>query len=245
MTHATLILSSQPKVSSTITQIFLCVIAACQYNHRMIDQEMNKQILDYLARHVQASSRELSHDLGITKSGVRYHLAILARQGSIEVVPSGEIRQDSPGRPRRYFRLKEDGRSNHLSELISILMNQFEPEQAVSRQAFYNALAQAMLPKSQQVASLNAHHLNLLIDFLNERHYSARWEAHRNGPRIVFQTCPYARIWPDHPSICILDRRIIALWTGADVQQTANMNETREAGNLCIFEVETRRQSSS
>ena len=74
-----------------------------------------------------------------------------------------------------------------------------------------------------------------VIDRLNEFSYHARWEAGKEGPRILFGHCPYRSIIADYPELCKMDAALIEWLSESRVNQVAKLDQKLGGTPLCIF----------
>ena len=70
---------------------------------------------------------------------------------------------------------------------------------------------------------------------LNELHYRARWEAHAQGPRVIFEHCPYAAILEKHPELCRMDGFLLEELLGADITQSVRLELNVRGLPFCMF----------
>jgi predicted ArsR family transcriptional regulator len=75
------------------------------------------------------------------------------------------------------------------------------------------------------------------IDHLNTMHYHSRWEAHASGPRIIFESCPYASVIAAHPELCRMDQKLLERHLGGNVEQTAKLEKGSRTIPVCVFSI--------
>jgi predicted ArsR family transcriptional regulator len=77
--------------------------------------------------------------------------------------------------------------------------------------------------------------LNQVIDWLNQRHYRARWEASGTGPRIIMEHCPYLTVQEEFPDICRIDGRILSHLAGVQPENAQLQSLNTPGVDHCIF----------
>ena len=204
----------------------------------MSETATRQSIVDYLQSHSYASTKELARELGITLSGVRYHLSMLSRDGLIEEIDQKDPDKGERGRPPRFVRLAVKNRPHNLDQLARALIRlvkstDFKPATPIDVEVL---LADLLAGQPEMIASL-PRRLTGVLRSLNQQHYKSTWEARPQGPRIVFHNCPYAAVWADLPSLCQMDQLIVAKMLGADVEMLQTMFDENTEASTCIFQV--------
>ncbi len=159
-------------------------------------------LLAYLKKHPGATVREMARALGMTSANVRHHLSALLAQGL--VVAEREEGTPQRGRPARRFYLTDKAFPPHLEYLTRALL-----EHLRHRGIPISALCPFFCGSSPDEGPLRKR-LEHALAFFRERSYQPRWEAHREGPRILFERCPYGLLTRDFPELCQLDREALA-----------------------------------
>jgi predicted ArsR family transcriptional regulator len=209
-----------------------------------------QRILEYLEAHRAVTTGELSRALDTTEANIRRHLAILQEQGQAAVV--GERPSAERGRPARLFGLSEQVLGNNLDLLASALLEEMSdrPEEEsppwAERTAarLYTRMAgsagknparepAAGEPKSGSLGQRLYH----VVGQLNHYHYQARWEAHREAPRLILGHCPYAGIIEQHPELCQVDAILLSKLLRSEVQPIALRERDRLGMPHCVFRV--------
>lgn len=190
-----------------------------------------QKILAFLKKQNIATALEISAALHVTSANVRHHLAMLARDGRVEV--TGRRSAGARGRPQKVYRLGKALLGDNLAGLTQALLEQVPPGQVEDTlQAVGRALAGA--PAGGSSTAL-MRRLAMAVERLNAANYHARWEAHASGPRIVLGHCPYAAVIGCHPELCRVDATLLVTLLGVDVEQIARLEQT-ELGNIyCAF----------
>ncbi len=202
----------------------------------MADAATRKAILEYLHRRPFASSQELARELGITLSGVRYHLSRLAREGLVEDANPPLDQKLDRGRPPRTVRLTEQNRLHNLDRLTRALARlALEPQPAMPGKIEVR-LAELLAGEPAPGTSLPKRLANAIL-LLNRQQYSSSWEARSSGPRITFGNCPYAAVWHDLPVLCQMDRLMLERLLGAEVELVQTMFPAGSTEGTCIFQM--------
>jgi predicted ArsR family transcriptional regulator len=196
-----------------------------------------QRILEQISNKHSLSAGELSLALGSTAANIRYHLAILLREGAIEIVDqrTGAGR----GRPTRLYALTQYARAHNLEKLADALLQEMlEGLQPEERLEVLKRIASRLCGQPANSGNLTQR-LNVCVHLLNEMNYQTRWEARSSGPRLVFAHCPYAMILSRHPELCQLDASLLEEMLEASVSQVARLAPSRQGGKVCIFTVST------
>ena len=196
------------------------------------------QIIGFLRKNPTASTVEISRSLQITKAGVRYHLNLLVGLKKIEKVTLPG--SNKKGRPTYLFRLAKESLPENFSHLIdglfAILQSIVPPQEIAPQLAAY--LAGQIPPQITPTQKLNR-----LRTFFTQNGYTARWEAYTSGPRILFRSCPYAAILPEHPELCAMDAGIISTYLGQPFEQTARIDTEYAKIPACVFTLKTHQEA--
>ena len=193
-----------------------------------------QRILEQISSKHSLSAAELSLALGTTPANIRHHLAILLKEGAIEILDRRP--GASRGRPTYIYALAQQARAHNLDKLAdALLLELLEGLQPGERLAALRRIAER-LGKQAGSGSLTGR-LNTCVRLLNEMNYQARWEARSSGPRLVLAHCPYATILPQHPELCQVDASLLESALASTVVQTARLAPGRQGGKECIFAV--------
>ena len=201
-----------------------------------------KSILDYLQNKPQATAIELSRALKMTPANVRHHLGILIEEGAVELAT--RVPPHGRGRPALLFTLTQKSHGNNLDGLSHALLKAYIEDRSVEKRsqmlrhiASYLAMSDENKPVSQpasQPASLT-HRLYQAIQHLNKMGYQARWEAHREAPRLLLGHCPYATILQEHPELCQIDAYLLEELLGVPVDQIKKLAQDSRGARYCLF----------
>ena len=121
------------------------------------------------------------------------------------------ISQPKPvrGRPRAYFSLAPVKRFNNMISLADALLHLLvKTEDTTSEIKNLVEIARHILPPGTAAATLTQR-LNHLVKELTGLGYQARWEAHADGPQVVFRNCPYHPLPDKYPELCRMDALVI------------------------------------
>jgi predicted ArsR family transcriptional regulator len=196
-------------------------------------QYTRKQIIEYLRTHTTASVPELSKALSLTLSNIRHHIRELESQQILE--QAGSEPPSGRGRPVLQYRLTTRALEDNLVSLATALLVQTTGNlDADQRRDFYQQLARQMTAQVEMVRT-PTQQIQQAIQWLNNHHYQARWEASATGPRITLAHCPYLALLPDYPSMCQLDTAIISELNKRPMSLTNQQTETHHHPYPCIF----------
>lgn len=194
-----------------------------------------QRILAYLQSQRAATAGELARALHVTPANIRHHLSILVADGRARVL--GERHPQGRGRPLQVYGLGDAAAGDNLSGLADAALSQWlaglPPEvQDSALQALAAQLA-AVAPGEQGGAV--ARRLAPAVERLNALHYQSRWEAHAQGPRVIFEHCPYAAIIGKHPELCRMDKFLLQALLGSEVTQSARLELNARGLPFCMF----------
>jgi predicted ArsR family transcriptional regulator len=205
-----------------------------RYNMRM--KTSRQRLLEYLQTRYPISAAELSQALRMTEANARYHLGILIEQGLVEIV--GQRSTPGKGRPIHLYSPARQSLGENLDQLASALLQELQSQLAPQEQAvlLQQVARRLMGPSTQNRGSSHlTQRLYHAIQQLNVQHYQARWEAHRDAPRLILEHCPYAAILPQHPELCQMDSALLEGLLGAPVEQIARLAPDARGLPHCVF----------
>jgi len=196
-----------------------------------------QRILNYLQNHHGVTAAEIGRALRVTPANIRHHLSILATDGRAKIV--GERRPSGPGRgrPVQMYGLGDTASGDNLSGLAEAALTQWlatlPPDR---RDSALGALAAhlADVPAGGRPGPITGR-LARAVTRLNALSYRARWEAHAQGPRVIFEQCPYAAILDKHPELCRMDGLLLKELLGAETAQTARLELNARGLPFCMF----------
>jgi predicted ArsR family transcriptional regulator len=184
-----------------------------------------QKVLAYLTKNRNASARELSRALKMSAATVRHHLRVMTSDGRLEI--SFVRGRDGRGRPEKVFSLPRSALGDNLSALGDAVLA--EAGTSVRMEAVAKRLAGQTSFADQSVAK----RLNLTVNQLNEMNYHARWEAGPQGPRLIFDHCPYAKLIEKHPELCRMDEELVYQLMGDRAMQLFKIGKDGSA--MCVF----------
>ncbi len=189
------------------------------------------EIIEYLREHPSATVVEISVALGMTRANIRYHLGRLMKEGQVTMAdgsaPGGR------GRPAALFRLSRAAQKRNLEGLAGALLAElFEALPDENQLPALRRIAGRIAPPLPPAGNLTRR-VTQAVQHLNALAYHARWEAHRDGPRIFLASCPYAGLSAEHSALlCSLDACILENVLGLPVERKS------PAGSFpCIYTI--------
>jgi len=201
----------------------------------MTKPNARQRVLAYLQAHPGVTAGETSRALRVTPANIRHHLSILVSDGRAKIL--GERRGQGRGRPLQLYGLGDMAAGDNLSGLADAALSNWLtgllPEQ---RDSVLQALAAQMASiASNERTGVIARRLALTIERLNRLHYQSRWEAHAQGPRLIFEHCPYAAIIEKHPELCRMDKFLLQELLGVETTQSAKLELNARGLPFCMF----------
>jgi predicted ArsR family transcriptional regulator len=197
-------------------------------------QSTRQRILTYLNTYHQATAPQLATIFDRTQANIRYHLNILQQDGHIEIV--GQSPHSGAGRPTYIYMLTKESQEDALDQLASALLEQTISARSVrQRNQHLQGIADKLIrtqPEPQKSITLQ---LSAAIQRLNELRYKSHWEAHIDGPKILFAQCPYAKIINRHPELCEMDALLISTLTGIKCQLEQKISRSQAGPDHCQF----------
>jgi predicted ArsR family transcriptional regulator len=200
-------------------------------------QDTRQQILEILKRRGEVTVQDLSNELGLTSVTVRHHLEILRSEGYIS---DPEVqRSNRPGRPRYVYRLTSTAADlfpNNYSGLASALLDTIQecvpPEE---REALLERAAERIAERAGNLPDEPEGRMESAVTFLNQQGYVSRWEKDEQGEFLIYvSSCPYHHVSKTHSETCQIDRTMLQLLTGAEVERLKN---EAKKGKLCVYAV--------
>ena len=183
------------------------------------------KVLAYLTRTRTASVREISRALKMSAANVRHHLRVLVSDGRLELMAVEE--HDRRGRPEKLYSLPRAALGDNLAALSDALLVEAGMKVRVE------TLAKRLVGEFDFAGQPIVKRLNLVIEKLNQMNYHARWEAGREGPRVILGHCPYAAIIEKHPELCRMDAALLKDLTGESAEHLSKIGQ--EKSLACVF----------
>ncbi|HEY6072098.1 MAG TPA: hypothetical protein VIV15_01615, partial [Anaerolineales bacterium] len=158
-----------------------------------------------------------------------HHLSVLAADGRI--APVGK-RRDGRGRPETLYSLSPALAGDNLPALLDAALTEWLASLAPEQQAALLAsLGRRMAGAGEPASVPLVKRLNAVVEKLNKLHYSARWEAGAEGPRLILGRCPYAAVIASHPELCRMDSAMLSASLNRPLEQKAKLQPS------CIFQL--------
>ncbi|HEY8487353.1 MAG TPA: HTH domain-containing protein [Limnochordales bacterium] len=178
---------------------------------------------------------ELASALGISRSAVQQHLALLEREGMV----SASSRRRAAGRPSRVFRLSDAGyeqfprRYDLLSTRTLQVLQQSMGEQALEQLLSQVAeqVACELMPRVQAAAP--SRRVAVVVGLMNELGYEAR--AADDLQSIEAVNCVYHHLAAQTRAVCRFDVRLLSRLLGCCVEQSACM---ADGAPHCLFHLQ-------
>lgn len=207
-------------------------------------QITRQRILDYLDINRTATSIELSRAFRMTSANLRHHLGVLQNEGLINVV--GQESSEGRGRPTKIYMIAKQSGEHNLGELASALFEQIlGTRESKKRTQNLKQIALRLQGETGDNRGSITQRLAAAVDRLNALRYRAHWEAHTDGPRIIFRQCPYAAIIDTHPELCQMDAHLLGGIIDEVVTQTAKIDRKPNGVAACVFAIGRNQKSSN
>lgn len=193
-----------------------------------------QHILEYIQSKEVACAAEISRALHMTAANARHHLSSLKDEGVVTVI--GQRPSSGRGRPVDLYRLTLPLARHNLDGLANALL--LELLERTDRQVddgLLEKLATRLLAEGLPTSKNLTQRLSQAVQRLNRMNYQARWEANVQGPRVIFQHCPYAAIIGGHPEICQMDQLMLKNMLNLPVQQLAKLEMAPSGIPQCVF----------
>lgn len=184
-------------------------------------QETRQYILNILKERGEATVDDIVADLrkrrgAITAVTVRHHLARLQEE---DLITTPQLRhRNAPGRPQHVYTLtdaaKEYFPNNYrplAAHLVEQLVTHLPPRQI---NVILEGVAERMAADADVGDLPLPERLDLVVDYLNQHGYTARWEQHPEGYLLQTTNCPYHHIANNNPALCEMDMRLVASLLG-------------------------------
>ncbi len=191
-----------------------------------------QRVLTYLEGHRGASAAEVARALKVTPANVRHHLGLLVSDGLVQVL--GLRSGAGKGRPVQSFGLSDSGMGNHLAGLAAAALRLWLAAGAGDERTLAQELCAALPPAGQGGITRR---LALVVEHLRPLGYAPRWEARAEGPRVIFEHCPYAAVLAEHPFLCRVDEALLENRLGLKVSLLASLERNERGAPVCVFGV--------
>lgn len=195
------------------------------------DRRTRDRVVSLLHEGGPATARTLADELGVVPAGVRRHLDALVAEGRVESREQPQRPDRGRGRPARFFRLTDLGRSafahtyDDLAARALRHLARHGGEEAVARFA------------AEQVAELEEHceqamaeagddpvgRVEALAAALSREGYAASASAIATGGQVCQHHCPVAHVAREFPQLCEAETAAISRLVGSHVQRLATI----------------------
>jgi predicted ArsR family transcriptional regulator len=193
-----------------------------------------QRYIAYLRKNQTATVAELARDLQVTPANVRHHLSALQDDGLVVQIESRKGQKG--GRPVKVFGLSQAVKGDNLSRFADVLLSELiQNKDGNELAASLERIAEKMADQASPIQGPFSRRLGIIVEFLNQRNYSAHWEAHGSGPRIIFEQCPYAGMAAVHPELCRIDLFFLEKLLGREVEQLAVRERGMRNVPICLF----------
>ncbi len=194
-------------------------------------QNTRTAILDYLDTHPDSSAAEIGRLLEMTPANIRYHLAILEKEGLIQV--SGKRPAGGSGRPILLYNLNSQCLGDNTIPLVGAFLD------ALVEGDDYLLILERIISHLGEDFEFDAQNrissFNQAVAFLNDHHYRASWKATPEGPQIELRHCPYQDLATTHPQLCQIDTKFIKSLFDLDLEFIQKREFGTNPFSPCIF----------
>jgi predicted ArsR family transcriptional regulator len=199
----------------------------------MTIKSTRQRILDLLSEQDQLTAGEISRALSVTQADVRYHLTRMEGEGLVlSITPKHSGRR---GRPARRFNLVSKSKRDNFDLFTKALLDSIRQKNSIEIQKItLHEIADQIAGEINPAGPLGRR-LMKAVKLLNQQYYQARWEAHTDAPRVIFDRCPFAALRPDYPELCHLDSTLLAVLISEDVVQIHS--NAHQPDGFCLFNI--------
>jgi predicted ArsR family transcriptional regulator len=202
-------------------------------------QATRQEILDYIRRHSEATVRSLASVLNLTSTGIRQHLAVLERDGLVNVRETrGRV-----GRPALVYSLTPAGDAlfpNRYDDLSNLLLDEIRAlagskglQTVLMRLAHRSAEPYRGRMQTRKLPERVAE----TVEVINERGCLADSSTQTSDADeflINQYTCPFPNVARLHRGVCAMEVEFIKQLTGGDVRLT---NSLLRGDPCCTYRV--------
>jgi predicted ArsR family transcriptional regulator len=200
-------------------------------------QATRRKIIEYLHRNGEATIRDLAKTVGLTATGVRQHLATLAREGLV----AAEETHGKIGRPALVYSLTAAGAAlfpSRYDDLSNLLLEQIKT--IAGSQGLQTVLmrvaARSAEPYERRVQNRTLpDRVAEAAAIINERGSVADFAAAADGAYLIHQhTCPFPNVAKANSGVCALEVEFVRRLTGADTRLVRSL---LRGDNTCTYRV--------
>jgi predicted ArsR family transcriptional regulator len=192
-----------------------------------------ESILTALNRSKDLTVHDLALECGVGEPAIRFHLRKLKAAGLVAEFQSMDVGLKAGRKFHKFRRMLQEQTGNveslckTLLSVISDINPEFEP-------LLPGVIAESLLGEYRRSVKPGTASLLELIEWLNQHHYMAGWEAGKQGPVIRFQNCPYRSIRSGNEILCNIDALILQKMSGQVWEQKKHIQWENLAGE-CLF----------
>lgn len=199
-------------------------------------QATRQLILDQLHREHIATVKDFVQTLGLTPTGVRQHLAVLARDGLVEAQPErGHV-----GRPAYTYRLTETGEAlfpKNYDELANLLMEEIRQVAGADiLQRILRRVSDRMAQQNRERVEGRAlpERVEAVATLMREQGCAASVEQ-RDGVYYLHEsTCPYSAVARRNSAVCAMEVDLVRRLTGANARLVSSLLRGDPA---CVYRI--------
>lgn len=170
-----------------------------------------EKIFSLISSRRVSTAQEIANYFKIPVPTVRFHIRELVRQGRV-LINRGE-RVHPLGKPRYTYSAIKTEYDNSYKIILDLIVSETKDDKN-----FRHLLIQLILEHLSKSQNKTTSNLTLqlidLIDTLNQNGYNARWEVHKNSPRVILAECPYRTSSCRISFFCEMDKLLIEKWMG-------------------------------
>lgn len=194
-----------------------------------------QSILEYIREKGNATASDISRLFHMTPANARRHLAILHEQGALVV--SGQRPAYGRGRPSHTYSPAGLHSLNHLVHALLHTLLEI-PGMPNIETSLHNVASHLAEQTAPTIAPHNPTlRLSQVVARLKTLGYQARWEAHADGPRLIFSNCPYISIINHCPELCRMDCYLIQILSGSPAEMSACLESAPQGSRECRFKI--------
>lgn len=207
---------------------------AIKWDQKFFDSTRGKTVT--MLRRSGHTVDELARALGLTRNGVRGHLATLERDGVVR--QRGSVRPGSGGgKPAYVYELTPEAEDLFpmayepvLHHLLDVLSEGLGPKES---EALLRNVGRRIAEEREATDDGVRARLEEAVAVLNELGGLAELQEHDEGFVIRGYGCPLAAVTPEHPEVCRMAEAMISELAGVPVYEHCD----RVAKPRCCFEV--------
>lgn len=196
-------------------------------------QATRERILAYLTDHPPSSAEEVSRFLEMTPANIRHHLDILEEMDRVVVI--GKRPAGGAGRPILLYTLTSSNLGDNLVPLLEAFLT--ELASADPLEEALEQIAERLVDGKMGESRNRVQRFNEGVEFLNNRHYHANWEARPQGPRVELRHCPYQDLAKTCPALCQLDEKLLQKIFDADLTLIEKRAFGKDPFSPCVFQI--------